>query len=61
MKTYKNKKNYISPEIYIIELDKKISLAMESESSYPDGDPDSPLWSQNQNSLSSDPFKNQWT
>ena len=55
MNINKEKKEYISPEICRIELDKEISLAMESAAD-PYGEPD---WSQNQNAIQPDPFKNQ--
>lgn len=59
MNIFKNKKEYIAPELSRIELDKEISLAMESDPD-PYGEPGGPGWvSQNQNGMTNDPFKNQ--
>lgn len=56
MNIYKEKKEYIAPEVICIKLDNEISLVMESDPN-PSGEPG---WgAQNQNGLVADPFKNQ--
>jgi hypothetical protein len=58
MNISKTKKVYIAPELIRIELDKEISLAMESDPN-PYGEPGGPEWSQSQNGIAPDPFKTQ--
>ena len=48
-----NKKEYSAPEMQIIELDKDISLALESD---PEGEPGD--WTNNQEKFKIDPYNN---